>query len=73
MQVDNTAPSVVSSTPADGSVTASASSLDLTASEDLASITQLKLDGAVAAFAPSLAGPSAIVRQPARSPTGTTA
>ena len=59
VRVDNTAPSVVSSTPADGAVTASASSLALTASEDLASITQLKLDGVAAGFVPSLTGPSA--------------
>ncbi len=59
VRVDNTAPSVVSSTPADGAVTASASSFALTASEDLASITQLKLDGAAAGFVPSLTGPSA--------------
>ena len=59
VRVDNTAPSVVSSTPADGAVTASASSLTLTASEDLASTTQLKLDGVAAGFVPSLTGPSA--------------
>ena len=59
VRVDNTAPSVVSSTPADGSVAASAGPLALTASEDVASITQLELDGAATAFAPTLAGPTA--------------
>ena len=59
VRVDNTAPSVVSSTPADGAVTRSANSLALTASEDIASITQLKLDGVAAGFVPSLSGPSA--------------
>ena len=62
VRVDNTAPSVVSSTPADGAVTASASALTLTASEDLASATQIKLDGVAAGFVPSLAGPVRVLR-----------
>ena len=59
VRVDNTAPAVVSSTPADGAVAASVSLFDLTASEDVASITQLELDGAAAASSPVLTGPNA--------------
>jgi hypothetical protein len=43
--VDNTAPSVVSSTPADGSVVASADKIALTATEDLSDVTDVQLDG----------------------------
>ena len=62
VRVDNTAPSVVSSTPADGAVTASAASLTLTASEDIASITQLKLDGVAASFVAVAHRPVRILR-----------
>ncbi|HZT91093.1 MAG TPA: invasin domain 3-containing protein [Gaiellaceae bacterium] len=54
--VDNTPPSVVASTPADGSVVPSAGSLSLTASEPVASVDDLQLDGANARFTPSISG-----------------
>jgi large repetitive protein len=58
IRIDNKAPRLISSTPADGSTVASASSISLTASEDLASIAGATLDGAAVA-APILSGPSA--------------
>jgi hypothetical protein len=56
--VDNTAPSLASSTPADGELVASAGSLSVTANEDLAGIANAELDGA-AAPAPAVAGATA--------------
>jgi hypothetical protein len=53
--VDNTAPALVSSVPADGQLVAAAGSLAIVADEDLAGITGAEIDGA-AAPAPALAG-----------------
>jgi hypothetical protein len=57
-RIDNTAPSFVSATPADGSTIVSASSIAITASEDLSSVTGATLDG-VAIVAPAIAGATA--------------
>ncbi|HEY3185515.1 MAG TPA: PASTA domain-containing protein, partial [Gaiellaceae bacterium] len=57
--VDNTAPAVVSSTPADGSVVASAGTIALTATEDLSDVTDVQLDGAPLAAPPVVNGPNA--------------
>ena len=56
--LDNTAPALVSSSPADGELVASAGSLSVTANEDLAGIANAELDGA-AAPAPTVAGATA--------------
>ncbi len=56
--VDNTAPTLVSSAPADGELVAAAGSLAIVANEDLAGITGAEIDGA-AAPAPVLAGATA--------------
>jgi Bacterial Ig domain/Bacterial Ig-like domain/Chitobiase/beta-hexosaminidase C-terminal domain len=54
-RVDNTKPSLTASTPADGSTLASAGSLEIVASEDVAGIVGAEIDGA-AAPAPSISG-----------------
>lgn len=54
-RVDNTKPSLASSTPADGSTIASAGSLQLVAGEDVAGVVNAMLDG-VPAPAPAVAG-----------------
>src|SRR5207247_712794 len=46
IRIDNTAPSLASSTPAEGSIVASVSAISLHASEDLAAVTSVTLDGA---------------------------
>jgi hypothetical protein len=56
--VDNTAPALVSSNPADGELVSSAGSLSVTANEDLAGIANAELDGA-AAPAPVISGAAA--------------
>jgi hypothetical protein len=56
--VDNSAPSLVSSAPADGELAAAAGSLTIVADEDLGGITAAQIDGA-AAPAPALAGATA--------------
>jgi hypothetical protein len=56
--VDNSAPSLVSSAPADGELAAAAASLTIVADEDLGGITAAQIDGA-AAPAPALAGATA--------------
>jgi hypothetical protein len=56
--VDNTAPALVSSDPADGELVVSAGSLSVTANEDLTGIANAELDGA-AAPAPVVAGATA--------------
>jgi hypothetical protein len=55
--VDNTAPSVASSTPPDGAVVPSAGTLTIVADENVSGIANAKLDG-VNAPAPVIAGPS---------------
>ena len=55
IRIDNTAPSLASSTPADGSIVGSASAISLRASEDLAAVTGVTLDGA-ATVTPVLSG-----------------
>ncbi len=54
-RVDNTKPNLTSSTPSDGSTLASASSLEVVASEDVAGIVGAEIDGG-AAPAPSISG-----------------
>jgi hypothetical protein len=54
-RVDNTKPSLDSSTPADGSTIASASSIQLVAGEDVAGVANAQLDGAPAP-APTVSG-----------------
>ena len=54
-RVDNTRPSLTSSTPVDGSTIASAGTLEVAASEDLTGIVGATIDGS-AAPAPSVAG-----------------
>ena len=56
--VDNAAPALVSSSPADGELVASAASLSVTADEDLAGIANAELDGA-AAPSPTVSGATA--------------
>jgi hypothetical protein len=56
--IDNTAPRLVSSSPADGSTIASASSIALTATETLASVDTPRLDGSPTP-APTLSGATA--------------
>ena len=56
--VDNTAPALVSSDPADGELVTSAASLSVTANENLAGIANAELDGA-AAPVPAVAGATA--------------
>jgi hypothetical protein len=56
--VDNTAPALVSSNPADGELVLSAAVLSVTANEDLSGIANAELDG-VAAPAPVVAGTTA--------------
>jgi hypothetical protein len=56
VRIDNTRPALVASTPADGSVVASAGSVDATASEDLAAVTSLRLDGSPAAGVATVSG-----------------
>jgi len=58
VRIDNFVPVIVSSAPADGAIVASASSIALTASEDIASLTGITLDGAPA-VAPVVSGKSA--------------
>ncbi len=57
-RIDNTPPSFVSATPADGSTIAAASSIAVTASESLSAVTGATLDGA-ATVAPTIAGATA--------------
>jgi Bacterial Ig domain/Bacterial Ig-like domain/Bacterial Ig-like domain (group 3) len=57
-RIDNTPPSLVSATPADGSTLGSASSIAVTASEALASITGAMLDGG-ATGTPTISGATA--------------
>jgi hypothetical protein len=64
IRIDNTAPRVTGSTPADGATVASAGSLDVTTSETLAAVNGAKLDGASISITPSgasfsVAGPFA--------------
>jgi hypothetical protein len=61
VNVDNTAPGLSSSTPADGEVVASAASLSLAANETLAEV-EATIDGAAAA--PALAGATATFAGP---------
>jgi adhesin/invasin len=56
VRIDNTSPTIVSSTPADGAVVASVSSIDATASEDLSAVTSLELDGSPATFGATISG-----------------
>ena len=46
IRIDNTAPSLASSTPADGTTVGSANAISLVASEDLAGVSGVTLDGA---------------------------
>ena len=65
-RIDNTPPSFVSATPADGSTVAGASSIAVTASEALSAVTGATLDG-VATAAPAISGTDRDVRhRPAR-------
>jgi len=57
-RIDNTPPSFVSASPADGSTLSSASSIDVTASEDLSAVTAPTLDG-IPVAAPSISGATA--------------
>ena len=57
-RIDNTPPSFVSASPADGSTLAGASSITVTASETLSAVTGVTLDGA-ATGAPALSGSTA--------------
>ena len=50
ISIDNTRPRIVSSSPADGSIVSSASSIALTASEPIASVANAKLDGLTVAL-----------------------
>ena len=52
--IDNTAPSLVSSSPADGSIVSGASSISAVASETIASVDQLRIDGSPAGFAATI-------------------
>jgi len=54
-RIDNTPPSFVSASPADGSTLSAASSIDVTASEDLSAVTGATLDG-IPIAAPSISG-----------------
>ncbi|HEV8462440.1 MAG TPA: Ig-like domain-containing protein [Gaiellaceae bacterium] len=59
VRVDNTAPTIVSSNPADGSVLAmgtTLSSLSFTASESLQSVTSVSFDGSPVSASPSVSG-----------------
>jgi hypothetical protein len=56
--VDNFVPIIVSSVPANGSIVATASSIAITSSEDIAALTGVELDGAPA-VAPVLSGKTA--------------
>ena len=56
-RVDNTKPSLVSSSPADGATVTSAGSFQLAANEDVADIVNATLDGAPAPV-PAVAGPT---------------
>jgi hypothetical protein len=58
IRVDNFIPIVVSSVPANGSIVASASQIAITASEDIAALTGVTLDGAATA-APTISGATA--------------
>ena len=57
-RIDNTPPSFVSATPADGSTISGASSIAVIASEALSAVTGPTLDGAATA-APTISGPTA--------------
>jgi hypothetical protein len=57
-RIDNTPPSYVSASPVDGSTIASASSISITASEALAAVTGVTLDGG-ATSAPAISGATA--------------
>ncbi len=59
-RIDNTPPSYVSGSPVDGSTIGSASSISVTASEALAAVTGLTLDGG-ATSAPTIVGATATV------------
>jgi hypothetical protein len=59
VRVDNTAPTTISTSPADGSVLSSVGSMSLTASENLSAVNSLRLDGVVPAFATSISGATA--------------
>ena len=54
--LDNTSPTLVTSNPVDGAVVAAASSISAVASEPIASVDQLRLDGAPAGFGATIAG-----------------
>jgi hypothetical protein len=58
IRVDNLVPIVVSSVPGNGSIVASASQITLTATEAIASLSAVQLDGG-AAVAPTIAGSTA--------------
>jgi hypothetical protein len=58
VRVDNTPPTLVASTPADGSIVSSLTSVAATASETLSAVTSLELDGAPASFAATINGAS---------------
>jgi adhesin/invasin len=59
VRVDNTAPTIVSTSPADGSLMSSVSSMSLTASENISAVNSLRLDGVVPTFTPSISGATA--------------
>ena len=59
-RIDNTPPSYISASPTDGSTIGSASSISVTASEALAAVTGVTLDGG-ATSAPTLSGATATV------------
>ncbi len=61
-RVDNTKPSLTSSTPLDGSTIAAAGSLQVVASEDVAALVGAQIDGS-AAPAPSISGGTATYTQ----------
>jgi adhesin/invasin len=57
--VDNTAPAMVSSVPGDGSIVIGTTSVDLTTSEDIGAVTDVRLDGLPATFTWTIAGSTA--------------
>src|SRR5207244_12877676 len=63
VRIDNVRPRVVSSTPADGSIVTSASSIALTTNEPVSSLIGVKLD-AGAAGAPTVSGTAVTVPTP---------
>ncbi|HEX4526832.1 MAG TPA: Ig-like domain-containing protein, partial [Gaiellaceae bacterium] len=56
VQIDNTPPTLLASTPADGSLLASLSSVSATASEPLSAISSLQLDGGAPSFTATISG-----------------